>query len=75
MLLYRFVQATAALTKLYPIWTDFNISLGSKVKLMHSLMISIFLYACDLWALTAELEKRAQAFEMRTAHVCNDMRS
>ena len=42
-----------------------NISLGSKVKLMRSLVISIFLYACESWTLTAELEKRTQAFEMR----------
>ena len=26
---------------------------------------SIFLYACESWILTAELEKRTQAFEMR----------
>ena len=32
---------------------------------MRSLVISIFLYACELWTLTAELEKRTQAFEMR----------
>ena len=31
---------------------------------MRSLVISIFLYACDSWTLTAELEKRAQDFEM-----------
>ena len=30
--LSRIVQATAALTKLKPIWRDNNISLGSKVK-------------------------------------------
>ena len=30
-----------------------------------SLVISIFLYACESWTLTAELEKRTQAFEMR----------
>ena len=47
----RIAQATAALTKLSPVWRDFNISLGSKVKLMHSLVISIFLYACDLWTI------------------------
>ena len=63
--LSRIAQATAALTKLKPIWRDNNISLGSKVKLMRSLVISIFLYACKLWTLTAELEKRTQAFEMR----------
>ena len=50
-------QATAALTKLKPIWRENNISLGSNVKLMHSLVISIFLYACESWTLTAELEK------------------
>ena len=32
---------------------------------MGSLGISIFLCACELWTLTAELEKRTQAFEMR----------
>ena len=51
--------------KLKPIWRDNNIPLGSKVKLMRSLVISIFLYACESWTLTAELEKRTQAFEMR----------
>ena len=49
---------------------------------MHSLVISIFLYACESWTLTAELEKRTQAFEMRCyrrllnisykAHVINE---
>ena len=32
---------------------------------MRTLVISIFLYACESWTLTAELEKRTQAFEMR----------
>ena len=63
--LSRIAQATAALTKLRPIWRDKNISLGSKVKLMRSFVISIFLYACESWTLTAELEKRTQAFEVR----------
>ena len=56
--LSRIAQATAVLTKLKPIWKDNNISLGSKVKLMRSLVISIFLYACESWTVTAELEKR-----------------
>ena len=34
------------------------------MKLIRSLVISIFLYACESWTLTAELEKRTQAFEM-----------
>ena len=54
--LSRTAQATAALTKL---------KLGSKVKLMRPLVVSILLYACELLTLTAELDKRTQAFEMR----------
>ena len=32
---------------------------------MHSLVISIFLYACETWTLTAESERKIQATEMR----------
>ena len=47
--LSRIAQATAAITKLKPIGRDNNVSLGSKVKLMRSLVISIFLYVCESW--------------------------
>ena len=32
---------------------------------MRYLVISIFLYACESWTLTAELQRRIQAMEMR----------
>ena len=32
---------------------------------MRSLVTSIFLYACESWTLTAELQRRTQAVEMR----------
>ena len=32
---------------------------------MLSLVISIFLYACESWTLIAELQRRIQAIEMR----------
>ena len=32
---------------------------------MRSLVTSIFLYACESWTLTAELQRRIQAMEMR----------
>ena len=41
----RIAQTTAALTRLKPVWNDRSISLSSKVRLMPSLVISIFLYA------------------------------
>ena len=64
-ILSRIAQATAALTKLKSICRDNNISPEPKVKLICFLVISIFLYACESWTWTAELEKRMQAFEMR----------
>ena len=46
-ILSRIAQATAALTRLKPVWIDKSISLSSKILLMHSLVTSIFLYACE----------------------------
>ena len=42
-ILSRMAQATAGLTKLKPIWRDNNISLGPKLKLIRSLVISVCL--------------------------------
>ena len=35
---------------------------------MCSLVTSIFLYACELWTLTSELQRRVQTMEMRCYH-------
>ena len=64
-ILSRIAQATAALTKMKPLWNDRSISLSSKIRLMRSLVTSIFLYACESWNLTAELQRRIQAMVMR----------
>ena len=64
-MLSRTAQTTAALTRLEPVWNDGNISLSSKIRLIGSLVRSIFLYACESWNLTAELQRRIQALEMR----------
>ena len=58
-------QTTAALTRLKPVWNDRSIFLSSKIHLMCSLVTSIFLYACESWTLTAELQRRIQVMEMR----------
>ena len=63
-ILSRSAQTIAAMTKLMSIWNDKNISVSSKNKLMRPLAISIYLYACETWTVTAELEKRITAFEM-----------
>ena len=64
-ILSRIAQTTAALSRLKIIWRDKNISLASKVKLMRTLVLSTFLYACESWTLTAEIERRIPALEMR----------
>ena len=64
-ILSRIAQTTAALSRLKVIWRDKKISLASKVKLMRTLILSTFLYACESWTLTAEIERRIQALEMR----------
>ena len=64
-ILSRIAQTTAALTRLKPVRNDRSISLGSKIRLMRSLVTSIFLYACESWTLTAVLQRRIQAMEMR----------
>ena len=38
----RIAQTTAALTRLRPVWIDKSISLSSKIRLMCSLVTSIF---------------------------------
>ena len=64
-ILSRIAQATAAMTRLKPVWINKSISLSSKVRLMRSLVTSIFLYACESWTLTAEPQRRMQAMEIR----------
>ena len=65
LILSRTAQATAALTRLKPLWNDRSIPLSSKIRLMRSLVTSIFLYASESWSLTAELQRRIQAIDMR----------
>ena len=57
-ILSRIAKTTAALTRLKPVWNDKSISLSSKIRLMHSFVTSIFLYVCELWNLTAELQRK-----------------
>ncbi|GFN94921.1 endonuclease-reverse transcriptase [Plakobranchus ocellatus] len=42
-----------------------NISISSKIRLLRSLVMSIFLYACESWTLNADIERRSRAMEMR----------
>ena len=69
--LARIARTVATLTKLDIIWKDKAIKLSSKIRLMHSLINSVFLFACETWTLTAELEKRALALEIDVSGDCS----
>ena len=62
-ILSRKAQTTAALTRLKPVWIDKSISLCSKIRLMRSLVTSIFLYACESWTLTGRAPKKNTSHE------------
>ena len=41
-----------------------KIGVRTKLKLVQTMVDSIFLYACEIWTLTAELQWRIQVAEM-----------
>ena len=63
--LSRTAHTTAALTRLKPVWNDRSISLSSKIRPTRSLLTSILLCACELWTLTADIQRKIQAMEIR----------
>ncbi|GFS24115.1 endonuclease-reverse transcriptase [Elysia marginata] len=66
MNLHRIAQTTAALTKLKPIWNNKNIAISSKIRLLvlRSLVMPIFLYACESSTLNADTERRIRTMGM-----------
>ena len=64
-ILSKIAQTTEALTGLKPLSNGRSVSPSSKIRLMRSLVTSIFRYACESWTLTAELQRRVRAMEMR----------
>ncbi|GFR82363.1 endonuclease-reverse transcriptase [Elysia marginata] len=55
----------AILTNLNPSETIVTFSISSKIKLLRSLVMSIFLCACESWTLNADTERGTRAMEMR----------
>ena len=61
----RLAIATSAMAKLNKIWRSREISFPTKMKLYRSLVLSILLYGCESWTMTAETTKRVQTFETK----------
>ena len=58
---FRIAQVTSILTKLKPLWRS-KISIKNNVRLMSALVQSIFLYSCESWAITSEIQKKLMQF-------------
>lgn len=52
------------MSQLTKIWQGRNITKATKIKLMHSLVFSIFGYASKTWVIRQADRKRIDAFEM-----------
>ena len=63
-LLSRMAMAQSSLTKFKIVWNDQFISIGSKIRLLRSMVISVFLYACEPCTIDAYREQRIASFEM-----------
>ncbi|GFO06156.1 hypothetical protein PoB_003266100 [Plakobranchus ocellatus] len=47
---------------------DDHIAINFKIRLLCALGLSIFLYAREIWTLTAELQRRIKTLEMNFYH-------
>ena len=61
----RLAIATQQLSKMKKIWKCRSISLRNKVNVLRAVVTATALYGCESWTLTAALENRIKAFEMR----------
>ena len=64
-ILARTGQTIAALSRLNVIWYDKTLKQKMKIRLLQSLVNSFFLYACETWTITKELQRKITTLEMR----------
>lgn len=60
----RIQMSKAAMTKLTRIWKDRNVSRKTKVRLVQTLVFSIFFYGAESWTIKQRERAKIDAFEM-----------
>lgn len=60
----RIGMAKSAMTQLRKIWADRNITRKTKIKLVQTLVFSIFSYGAETWTIKKADRDRIDAFEM-----------
>ena len=63
-ILARTAQAAAVMSCLRLVLKNRRISIRTRLKLVQTMVESIFLYVCETWTLTAELQQKIQAAEI-----------
>ena len=58
----RKALAWTAFWKLEKIWKSPSISIATKVKIFNSTYVTVLLYGCDSWILSADMESKINAF-------------
>ena len=62
----RLAMATAAMAKLIKFWRSNSLSFQTKLRLFKSLVMSILLYGCESWTMTAETTWMIETFETKS---------
>jgi hypothetical protein len=58
----RIKKANGVFVQLYPVWRNYSISKGVKIRMFNTNVKSVSLYACETWKTTNHITKRLQIF-------------
>ena len=62
-ILCRITLAGSAFSYLRNVWRNNKYSQKLKLKIYNSNVVSVLMYGCETWSITAQLERRLQAFD------------
>ena len=61
----RAAMAMSSLAKMDKLWKGQTISVGVKLRLVRSIVISFLLYGCESWTNNEEIVKKINTFEFK----------
>ena len=61
----RLLLASTALGKLQKVWSDKDVTLSTKLRLVNALIYPVLLYGSEIWTIKKNDMKKLEAFEMR----------
>ena len=56
----RIKKANGVFVQLYPVWRNYNVSKGDKIRIFSTHVMSVLLYACATWKTTNQITSRLQ---------------